>query len=143
MNEKGIGNCEHVILVKDGTVLLFNDDDEHYAQEFNCLQEIDNFIAELRVKAREVFPEKSDINARDELGLQRPILITQLIKNAEHVLDEKGDMPVYVELTDLGYDDNVTMSSPFSFSCIEIADKYHDMVKMWPELEGKPVYKIG
>ncbi len=62
MNQKNKGHYTHDVWVEDGTVLLANDDDPHYVQEFDSLDEIESFISELRTEAQKAFSSnKSDI----------------------------------------------------------------------------------
>lgn len=58
------GNCLHEVVVNESEglkfVQIFNDDDEHYATQFDTREEVEQFINKLRAAADEAFgPEVS------------------------------------------------------------------------------------
>lgn len=55
MNTKGIGNCLHEVCQVDDILLLFNDEDSHFATEFNTYAEVEKFTNEMLDLARKVF----------------------------------------------------------------------------------------
>ena len=55
MNTKGIGNCLHEVCEVNGTLLLANDEDPHFATEFNSYGEVEEFTGRMLALARKVF----------------------------------------------------------------------------------------
>ncbi len=59
MNQKrmeiGLNGYTHEVRAEDGTVLLYNDSDSEYIQEFDSMDEIESFRSKLRVEAQKAF----------------------------------------------------------------------------------------